>query len=190
MINVPLYANKVNRWVLAVNSNDLKSSREIAAAVEAAFRNWFSTNSLTDFFHFDGRAGFARNIQVVETSLSRIRFDSAVVANRSMAETIVTLKPDSAVVWVKVEFDWRGGNNGTLKSWPAFNGIRIDSQDDNDIILDTVSLPLVDSTGPKDDSDGSVIDILSGASSKIFGVNPITVGLIGAIGLYLYAARK
>jgi hypothetical protein len=190
---VPLFPNKVNRWVLVRTLRDDPTPDDLKNTLAATFSKWFAGMPFDAALPSKGttRSATADLIKLEHVSKERLSFPQ----NARRREELPGILPrvrSGEVVWLEVSFAYRG--QLVDMPWPVRAGAAVQLQSsancpvDADWMLDAAAVPTVDAPPEKSSSEKAgetITDTAQNVGAGIAKVVWIPLALIG-VGLVLY----
>jgi hypothetical protein len=195
---VPLFPNKVNRWILVRTLRDNPTPDQLKDTLAATFSKWFSGTPLDPVLTSKGttRSATADLIKLERVSRERLSFQASARRREELPGLFPTVRPGD-VVWLEVSFAYRGQTPDL--PWPVRTGAAVQLQSsancpvDADWILDAAAVPTADAPPEKSSSEKAADAVSDTAQQVGTGVAkalwlPLAIVGVGLV-LYLLAVR-
>jgi hypothetical protein len=167
----PLFANKVNRWVLVRTLRDNPTPDDLKTTLAATFSKWFDGTPFDAALPSDNttRSANADLIKLERVSKERLSFPQPARRREQLPGVLPTLKPGE-IVWLEVSFAYRG--QLVDMPWPVRTGAAMQLKSsarcpvEADWMLDSAAVPTVDAPPEKSSTDKAG-EALGGAAQKV-----------------------
>lgn len=123
---VKMFPGKVNRWVLARTLRDRPDTTDLQGTLVAVFNKWFGEDPLDPLFSStlppeDKRAGSTDGFKIIAAGPKRPSLSNTIQTREELPMLpIPTINPKGGVIFLSVEFNYRGLNRD--RAWPVRTG--------------------------------------------------------------------
>lgn len=195
---VPLFPNKVNRWILVRTLRDNPTPDGLKDTLAATFSKWFAGTPFDPVLPSKGttRSATADLIKLERVSRERLSFPVVARRREELPGLFPTVRPGE-IVWIEVTFAYRG--QVADMPWPVRTGAAVQLQSsancpvEADWILDSAAVPTVDAPPEKSSADKAG-DAITDTAQNVGGVLvkalwiPLAV-IAAGVALYIVAVR-
>jgi hypothetical protein len=190
---VPLFPNKVNRWVLVRTLRDDPTPDDLKNTLAATFSKWFAGMPFDAALPSKGttRSATADLIKLERVSKERLSFPQSARRREELPGILPTVR-SGEVVWLEVSFAYRG--QLVDMPWPVRTGAAVQLQSsancpvDADWILDSAAVPTAEAPPEKSSTDKAgeaLTDTAQEVGQGLIKVLWIPLALVG-VGLVIY----
>lgn len=196
---VPLFPDKVNRWILVRTLRDNPTPDALKDTLAATFSKWFAGTPFDPVLPSKGttRSATADLIKLERVSRERLSFPVVARRREELPGLFPTVRPGE-VVWIEVTFAYRG--QVADMPWPVRTGAAVQLQSsancpvEADWILDSAAVPTVDAPPEKSSADkagDAITDTAQNVGGGLVKALWIPLAVIAAgVVLYIVAVRS